>query len=127
MAFVGLSGLAIGGAVFESVFREADAYAVQGLADSVGIEGLEEVVGSVYVKGADGVLVVGSGEDELGEAGELVVVNELLDDGKAVHSGHLDVEEDEFGLVLLDELDGFNAVAALGKHIDATGCVQQVA
>jgi len=121
VALVGEGRCSIAGVVFEGVFREADADAVEGLADAVGIEGLKEVVGGVDVKGADGVLVVGRGEDELGEPGELVMVDELLDDGEAVHAGHLDVEEDEFGAVLFDEVDGLNAVGSLGKDIDAAG------
>ena len=45
---------------------EAGAGLGDGLGDAVAVEGLEEVVDGVDLKGADGVVVVGGGEDDLG-------------------------------------------------------------
>ena len=42
----------------------------------------------------------------------------FLEDAEAVEAGHLDVEEDEVGIVLLDEVDGIEAVFALGEKMD---------
>ena len=112
---------------------DAGAHALQGLFDAGAVEGLEEVVDGVYVKGADGVLVISGGEDDLGErmgfagGAGLAEAEEALDGGEAIEAGHLDVEEDEIGVVLLNELDGLNAVAALGEDIDAADLVEEVA
>ena len=99
------------------------------------VKGLEEVVNGVDVKGADGVLVIGRGEDDLGErvgflaGGEagLVAVKQALDDGESVEAGHLDIEKNQVRMVLLDEVNGFNAVGSLGEDFDASDFVEEEA
>ncbi len=54
------------------------------------------------------------------------LVEELLDDGEAIEAGHLDVEEDDVGLVGTDEVDGFDAVGALGYDVDAVGAFKEI-
>jgi hypothetical protein len=43
---------------------------------------------------------------------------EALDDAEAVEAGHLNVEEDEVGFEVLDELEGFETVRGGGGDID---------
>jgi hypothetical protein len=58
--------------------------------------------------------------------GSGLLVEQLLEDGEAIEAGHLDVEEDDVGLVGADEVDGFDAVGALGEDFDAAGGLEQV-
>ncbi len=88
---------------------------VEGAEDAFAIEGLEQIVDGVDLKGADGVLIVGGGEDDLGQGGALL--EQFLQHSEAVEAGHLDVEEDEVGLVGADEFDGFDAVDAGGENL----------
>jgi hypothetical protein len=41
-----------------------------------------------------------------------------LDDREAVHARHLDVEQDEVGLPVANELDGFSAVSRFDDGLD---------
>jgi len=61
-------------------------------------------------------VVESGGEDDVRDF-ELAL-DEFLEDAEAVEAGHLDVEEDEIGIVLLDEVDGVEAVFALGEEMD---------
>lgn len=61
-------------------------------------------------------MVEGGGEDDVRDF-ELAL-NEFLEDAETVEAGHLDIEEDEVGIVFLDEIDGFEAVFALGEEVD---------
>jgi hypothetical protein len=45
-------------------------------------------------------------------------LDKLLEDAETVEAGHLDVEEDEVGIVFLDEVDGVKAILSLGEEID---------
>ena len=94
------------------------------LQHALAVEGLQQVIDGVDLKGADGVLVEGGGEDDLREAG--LLVEEFFEDGEAIEAGHLDVEEDDVGLVGADEVDGLDAVGALGEDLDAFGGLEQV-
>ncbi len=76
---------------------------LQGFGDAGFVEGLEDVINGVYVEGLDGVVVEGGGEDDLRDA--QVAFEELFDYAEAVQAGHLDVEEDEVGLVFFDQAD----------------------
>ena len=54
------------------------------------------------------------------------LVEQLLDDAEAVEAGHLHVEEDEVGTALLDQVDGLEAVLALGDDVDISSVFEQV-
>jgi hypothetical protein len=103
---------------------DAGAGLFEGTGDTGAVKGLEEVIDGVHLEGADSVLVEGGGEDDL-RTRELLV-EELLDDGKAVEAGHLDVEEDEVWLVETYEVDGLDAVGALSEDFDAAGFFEEV-
>ena len=103
-AFEALGGAGVG---FDFLFGFLD-----GFGDAGFVEGLEDVIHGVDVEGLHGVLVEGGGEDDVRDL-ELAL-DELFEDAEAVEAGHLDVEEEEIGGVLLDEIDGFEAVFALG-------------
>jgi len=90
--------------------------ALNGFGDAGLVEGLEDVVDGVHVEGLDGVVVKGRGEDDVGNFE--FALDELLEDAEAVETRHLDIEEDEVGIVFLDEVDGVESVFALGQKID---------
>src|ERR1700688_254741 len=71
------------------------------------------------LEGADSVFVKGGREDDPGR------ILDQLQHFKAVDLRHLDVQEDEIGLVLLDRLQPLEAVIALLRDIDL-GIVLQV-
>ena len=97
---------------------------MDGLRDAFLIERLEQVVDRIDLEGLDRVLVVGRGEDDLGQRDFLV--EQLLDDAEAVEAGHLHVEEDEVGAAVLDQADGFEPVLTLGYDVDLAGVFEQV-
>ena len=61
-------------------------------------------------------MVEGGGEDHVWDF--QFAFNELLEDAETVEAWHLDVEEDQVGIVFLDEVDGVEAVLALGDEVD---------
>jgi hypothetical protein len=82
-------------------------------------------------------LIEGSGEDELRQGHEIffaagfcgfrtIAIDEPLNDGEPVLAGHLHVEKDEIGMVFVDEIDGLNAVRALGNDIYIPDGIEQV-
>ena len=121
-------GWAVGEGTGEAAFDALD-----GLEDAGAVKGLEQVVNGVDVESADGILVVCGGEDDLGERvgflsggdARLVAVEEALDDGESVKAGHLDIEKNEVGMVLLNEVNGFNAVGSVGEDLDAAYFVEE--
>lgn len=61
-------------------------------------------------------MVEGGGEDDVGDF--QFALDEFLEDAEAVEAGHLDIEENEVGIVFLDEIDGVETVFALGEEMD---------
>jgi hypothetical protein len=68
---------------------------LDGFGDAGFVKGLEDVVDGVDVEGLDGVLVKGSGEDDVRNFE--FAFDKLLEDAEAIEAGHLHVEEDEVG------------------------------
>ena len=87
------------------------------------VEGLEQVVNSVYFERLDRVLVKGGGENDLGKGDFLV--EQFLDHAKAIEAGHLHVEKDQVGVVLADQVDAFEPVFALGHDVHVADIFQQ--
>jgi hypothetical protein len=107
-AFETLGGAGVG---FDFFFGFLD-----GFGDAGFVEGFQYVVDGVDVEGLHGVLVECGGEDNVRDF-ELAL-DEPFEDAEAVEAGHLDIEEEQVGGMLLDEVDGFEAVFALGEEID---------
>ena len=89
---------------------------LDGFGDASFVEGFEDVVHGVDVESLHGVLVEGGGEDDVRDF-ELAL-DELFEDAEAVEAGHLHVEEEQIGGMLFNEIDGFEAIFALGLEID---------
>ena len=73
-------------------------------------------------------MVVGSGKDDLRQrmlAGA-IAFHQALDDRKAVKARHLHIEKDQVGVMLLDEIDCLDAVAAVSDDFNAAQRVEQV-
>ena len=96
------------------------AHARQSGGEAGGHDGLQKVVERVDLEGLDGVLVVGGGEDHLGQ------FFEAFQQFEAGHAGHLDVEEEKVGRELRDHRERFLAVARFAGDLDL-GMLQQQA
>ena len=96
--------------------RGRGAGTVERLAETGAADRLEQVVDGVQLESVDGVLVVGGAEDDvrtrLGKAGG---------DVDAGAAGHLDVEEEQVGLVLGGQFHGLRPGLGLGDDLDV-GC-----
>ncbi len=55
-----------------------------------------------------------------------IAIDEPLNDGETVLAGHLHIEKDQIGMVFVDEVDGLNAVRALGNHIHVADGIEQI-
>ena len=75
---------------------------------------LHQIIDRLRLEGAQRVVGIGRHEDEQGR----LDLHQPLDDGKAVEAGHLDVEEDEIGLVRLDRADRLAPVRAGVDDLD---------
>ena len=60
-------------------------------------------------------------------AGPVLPLEHLAGHFEPVQPGHLDVQEDQVGGVLVDQRQGVDAVGRLGHDGDAAGLLQQVA
>ena len=87
------------------------------------VERLEQIVNRVYFERLHRVLIKGRGENNLGKGDFLV--QQFLDDAKAVEAGHLHVEKDQVGIVFADEVDAFDPVLALGHDVHVADIFQQ--
>ena len=87
------------------------------------VEGLQQIVHGVYFECLHRILVEGGGEDDLGQ--DDFLVEQFLDDAKAVEAGHLHVEEDQVGIVFADQIDAFDPVLALGHNVHVADILQQ--
>ncbi len=86
----------------------------QAVAEALRVERLEKVVEGVHGERLEGVLLVGSDEDDRRQ----VVGAKRFEHAEAVELGDLDVEEDEVGTERGDPLHGLEPVAALRDHLD---------
>ncbi len=89
---------------------------LDGFGDAGFVEGFEDVVHGVDVEGLHGVLIESGGENDVRDFE--FALDELFEDAEAVEAGHLHVEEEQVGGMLFDEIDGFEAVFALGLEMD---------
>ncbi len=105
---------------------QALARALQGLHHPGTIKGLEQVIDGVDVEGAHRILVEGGGKDDLRHAVGVVPLQQLLEHGKAVQAGHLHVQKHHIRMVSANQMDGLDAVLALGDDLDSSRGVQKV-
>ena len=90
--------------------------ALDGFGDAGLVEGFQDVVDGVDVEGLHGVVVEGGGEDHVGDFE--FALDDFLEDAEAVEAGHLHVEENQVGRMLLDQVESVDAVLALADEID---------
>ena len=55
-----------------------------------------------------------------------IAIDEPLNHGEAVLAGHLHIEKDKIGMVLVDQIHGLNAVRALRNDIHIADRIKQV-
>lgn len=102
---------------FSGVLCALASDSLESLPEPKPIEGLQQIVDRFDLESPDRVLVVRRDEHDGGQ----VVVRQLLDDREAVHSRHLDVEEDDVGMVLPDSFDRFGSIGGLADDTDGLG------
>ena len=98
-----------GGRRFRLVSVEAFA---EGFVEALFGEGLQKIIDGVGLEGADGVFVKGGGEDDGGR------VFDEFEHFEAVDLRHLDIEEDEVGMVLLNRFQALKSVIAFLNYGD---------
>ena len=89
---------------------------LESFGDARSVERLQYVIHRIYIERLHGVVVKGGGENDVRDF--KLALDELFEDAEAVEARHLDVEEDEVGVVLFDEVDGVETVFALGEEMD---------
>ena len=97
---------------------------LQRLRNPLLVEGLQKIIDGIYFESLHRILIKRRGEDNFGERNFLV--EQLLDDPEAVEARHLNVQKNQVGIVLFDEVDRLETVLALGNDIDVAGVFQQI-
>lgn len=90
--------------------------ASKGATDAGFVKGLEQIVHGADFEGFERIVIVGSGEDHVRE--RKLFFDKLAEDAEAIEAGHFDIEEDNVGAFVLDEGEGFEAVAGLADNRD---------
>ena len=129
-------GFRAAGRACRALAGDAAAHPLHGLLDARAVKRLQQVIDGVHVEGAHGVLVIGRGKDDLRQRLGVVrpwprrfcraALHQPLDHGKAVQPRHLHIEKDQVGMVLLDQVNGLDAVGSLRHHIHAAHLVEQI-
>ena len=88
------------------------------------IERLQHIIDSIHVKSLDGVVIKRRRKHHVRNFH--FAFDEFLQNTEAVQTGHLDVEEYQVGGMLLDEIDGVDAVAALADDVDFGKPLEQI-
>ena len=104
--------------------QQLPARMVEGFAEALLVDRLQQVVERMHLEGAHGVTVVGG--DKNGQRQSALLL-QRLHYAEAVDFGHLDVEEDQVWLLALDSGDGRAAVTALGHDFQVGFFLQQAA
>ena len=103
----GVSGLTCGVVAGRVLIAEENllAGAFDGRGEPLLREGLQQVVHGVNFKGAEGVLIVRGGEDNMRFRHDVAVGTELCGDIEAIHAGHLDIKKKQLWFGRTDQLD----------------------
>src|SRR5262245_13128464 len=88
--------------------------ALPGRIESLAIEGLEQVVERVYLKGAYGILIVGSDKDDVWSRAAVKRFQHF----ETAQLWHLYVQKDEVGLQRLDRFYCFTTIHTLRNNLD---------
>ena len=105
----------------------------ESLLESRFIERLQQEIQCVDLECLEGMIVMRGDEDDrrclaaVRCRGRRVAALERLDDIEAVHVRHLDVEEDEIGILVVDGAERFGSVGALGDDFDVVVLGEQSA
>ena len=94
------------------------------LGDTLLVKRFEKVVNRVYFEGFDGILIEGRREDDFRKRD--LLIEQFLNHTKAIQAGHLDIEENQIGIVLADKVYGFDAVLALRDDVNVSDALEQI-
>ena len=96
----------------------------ESLLESRFVEGLQQEVQRMDLECLEGVIVVRGDEHDGGRPSAVrcrrgrIAALERFDDIEAIDFGHLDVEEDEIGILVVDGAECFGSVGAFGDDFD---------
>src|ERR1043165_4828576 len=96
---------------------------MEGFVETFAIEWFEEVIESVHLKSFERELIMGGDKDD-GRHGRAF---DLIDYVEAAHLGHLHIEKDEVGLLLLDGLDGSGAIVTFAEQFNVRFALEKSA
>ena len=94
------------------------------------VKRLQQIVHTIHVKRADGVLVISRRKDNLrhrlgAPAPQAIVLHHLLDDCKPIQAGHLHIQKYQIRPVLLNQVDTLDSVRPLCNHVNAPHRIQK--
>src|SRR5258708_33675131 len=107
-------------------FLQALARAFECLQYAGTIKRLEQVVDGVHVEGTHGILIKRRSKNDLRHAIGVVLLEQLLEHGKAVQSRHLNIQKDYVRMMSANQVDRLDAILALGDDLNSSLGVQQV-
>ena len=87
------------------------------------VERLQQVIHGVHLERLHRVLIKSGGKNNLGQ--DYFLVEQFLDDAKAIEARHLHVEKDQVGIVFANEIDAFEPIFALGHDVHVADIFQQ--
>ena len=85
------------------------------LRDALLVKRLKQVVHRIHFERFDRVLIEGSGKTNLRD--RYFLVESFLDHPETVEPWHLHIKEYKVGIVHAEQINGFNAVLALGHNV----------
>src|SRR5689334_22766888 len=94
---------------------------VEGFVETFAVEWFQEVIECVYLKGLERELIVSRDKDDGRHGRAFDLVNYV----EAAHLGHLDIEEDEVGFLLLDGLHSSGAIVTFGEQFNVRFILEQ--
>src|SRR5262252_1074849 len=83
------------------------------------LDGLEHIIDSICIKGADGILVVSRSKDDIRRFGE------LRQEIESAQARHFDVEQDHIGPGIAKDLKRIQAIGSLAYNLNVRVCRQE--
>ena len=105
-------------ASFDSLHR-----AIERFFETLAIKRLKEVIDGMNFESLERESVMGRHKNDSGH----MTVFDLIQNAEAIQFGHLDIEEEQFGLLFDNGLDGSGAVIALTNEFDIRLLLEQSA
>src|ERR1700752_1939545 len=99
-------------------FLQALARPFEGLQYTGTIKRLEQIVDGIHVEGTHGILIKSRSKNDLRHAIGVLLLEQLLEHSKAIQSRHLNVQKDYIRMVSANQMNGLDAILALGDDLN---------